>query len=85
MLVSLIVAVAGFYTVGTDESGVSALVRPDGSPMYLSGVEHLRRQETHEFANTNWEACNIRCDITKVVHLPSVGFIKRKRCNAAVL
>ena len=47
---------AGFFTVGTDEAGVSAFVRPDGSPMYLSGVEHLFKQEAHEFANTNWDA-----------------------------
>ena len=56
MLIPILVAAAGFYTVETDEAGISALVRPDGSPMYLSGVEYLRKQETHEFANTNWEA-----------------------------
>jgi len=55
MIQFLIFSTLGFFTIGTDSSGLSTLVRPDGEPMYLSGAEHLFKQQAHEFANTNWE------------------------------
>lgn len=55
MFCPLVLAAAGFFTIGTDPSGLDAFVRPDGVPTFISGVEHLFKQEAHEFANTNWE------------------------------
>ena len=52
---ALIVAAAGWFSVTTGTDGVSTLVKPDGSPTYLVGAEHLFKQQPHEFANTNWE------------------------------
>lgn len=55
MIFSLFLSTVGFFAIETDSSGLSTLVDPNGSSVYLSGVEHLFRQQVHEFANTNWE------------------------------
>ena len=68
---AFLLSAVGFFTIGTDASGLSTLVRPDGSPMYLSGAEHLFKQQAHEFANTNWE--NEVVANLKAWHVTSLG------------
>ena len=52
---SALLIAAGWFSVTTGVDGVSTFVRPDGAPTFLVGVEHLFKQQPHEFANTNWE------------------------------
>lgn len=52
-LASIILA-SGWFSVTMDDQGISTLVNPKGNRTFLVGVEHLFKQQPHEFANTNW-------------------------------
>lgn len=52
---SALLIAAGWFSVTTGVDGVSTFVRPDGTPTFLIGVEHLFKQQPHEWENPNWE------------------------------